>query len=94
MTDYIRAATLEDMAQAYSDAFKEVHGVRPRHTESWTFEDYAARLQGLRIIADEDRRREKAERLAAIYATLKVGAPDFETAQRWLKQAGTHWEYV
>ena len=29
MTDYIRAATLEDMAQAYSDTFKEVHGVRP-----------------------------------------------------------------
>ena len=94
MTDFIRAATLEDMAQAYSDTFKEVHGVRPQHTEGWTFEDYAAKLQGLQIIADEDARREKAERLAAINVTLKVGAPDFETAQRWLKQAGTHWEYV
>ena len=82
------------MVQTLWDLFKEVHGVRPRHTEGWAFEDYAAKLQGLQIIADEDARREKAERLAAINVTLKVGAPDFETAQRWLRQAGTHWEYV
>ena len=94
MTDFIRAVTLEDMAQAYSDTFKEVHGVRPRHTEGWSFEDYAAELQGLQIIAEEDVRRERKERLDAINATLAVGAPDFETALRWLQQAGTHWEYV
>ena len=79
------------MAQAYSDTFKDVHGVRPRHTEGWTFEDYASAIQGLQITLEEDLRQEKADKLAAINATLAVGAPDFETAQRWLEQA---WEYV
>ena len=44
-----------------------------------------------KITLEEDLRQEKAEKLAAINATLAVGAPDFETAQRWLEQA---WEYV
>ena len=94
MTDFIRAATTEDMAQAYSDTFKDVHGCRPRHTEGWAFEDYASAIQGLQITLEEDLRQEKAEKLAAINATLAVGAPDFETAQRWLQQASAPWEYV
>jgi hypothetical protein len=52
-----RLATLEDMAQAYSDLYKEINGIRPRWETYSTIEEYGDAITNLL-------EQEKAQRVA------------------------------
>ena len=91
-------ATYEDMCQAYSDAFKAYHGVRPMtgFGQFMTMDEMGeATLRFYRWV-EEDAKRERDEQDRAINACMDCGAPDIATAMRWLEQAygDMGWEYV
>lgn len=45
-----RQATRDELHNAYSDAHKDVYGVRPQDCEDWTADDFEA---GLDMLAEE-----------------------------------------
>ena len=53
-----RLATLEEMAQAYSDLFKAVHGIRPRWEIYNTVEEYGEAITSL---MEEEEERERTD---------------------------------
>lgn len=79
----------EELFSYISDAFKGVHGFRPRHI-NWreeTVESLTAIADSLhREIAEENEQEE-----AAIALTIQHGAADRATAIRWLQQADRRW---
>lgn len=89
----------DQAVQAYSDAYKEYHGIRPmlsydywnsqlgiegaiQEMEEWTnrYYDWIA----------EDLAQERADEDASINACMEAGAPDIDTAMRWLEEANVH----
>ena len=83
----MRKATLADMAQAYSDTFKDLHGVRPFVPSWWGMDEYSDNLQNLQASLRRELREERDAHNAAILAVLDAGAPDTATAERWLKES-------
>ena len=74
----------------FSDLYKDVHGIRPSKDIIPTpeFVDY---LQcQLEYQLAEDRANEDA----SINACMAHGAPDIDTAMRWLEQADIHLQWV
>ena len=71
--------------QIYSDLHKDVYGVRPRKTSptkaDFKFLQNELNVQLAEIRKDEDR---------SINACMNVGAPDIDTAMRWLEDANVH----
>ena len=89
----MRRATYSDMLQAYSDAFKAYHGVRPMYAR-FTYEELGEEILKLERWVDEEHHRDVQEHNAAILAVLEVGASDTATAERWLDEALYPEEYV
>ena len=83
----MRKATLADMAQAYSDTFKDLHGVRPFVPSWWGMDEYSDNLQNVQHLLEQELREERDAHNAAILAVLDAGAPDTATAERWLDEA-------
>ena len=82
----MRKATYSDMLQAYSDAFKAYHGVRPMYAR-FTYEELGEEILRLERWVEEGHQRDVQAHNASILAVLEVGAPDTATAERWLKEA-------
>ena len=83
-------ATYEDMCQAFSDAFKAYHGVRPYgYGNSFTYDELGEEILKLEKWAEEDAQRDAQEETRAVASVMAVGCPDEKTAQRWLNDA---WE--
>ena len=82
----MRRATYSDMLQAYSDAFKAYHGVRPMYAH-FTYEELGEEILKLERWVDEEHHRDVQAHQASILSVLEVGAPDTATAERWLKEA-------
>tara|TARA_B100000035_G_scaffold156271_1_gene133107 strand:- start:1820 stop:2152 length:333 start_codon:yes stop_codon:yes gene_type:complete len=89
----MRRATYSDMLQAYSDAFKAYHGVRPMYAR-FTYEELGEEILRLERWADEEHQAAIEAHGAAILAVLDAGAPDTATAERWLDEAMYPEEYV
>ena len=83
----MRKATYSDIAQAYSDAFMILHGVRPRVPSWWGFNEYSDNLQNVQHLLEQELREEREAHSAAILAVMQAGAPDTATAERWLKES-------
>lgn len=78
-----------------SDLYKDVYGFRPRgyNFSEWSFTELTDFVNDLsdeqdRVIADE-----KAFEQKALKDVMSMGAPDKETALRWLDQADAHFMY-
>ena len=72
-----------------SDLSKEAYGFRVRNRDwaSMSFEELAAEVNFFSdIVAREEEEYAKAEEVA-IQRCLDAGAPDVETAKRWLEDA-------
>ena len=82
----MRRATYSDMLQAYSDAFKAYHGVRPMYAR-FPYEEWGEEILKLERWVDEEHHRDVQAHNASILAVLEAGAPDTATAERWLKEA-------
>ena len=84
--------------QAYSDAYKEYHGVRPRDGSHSIDVDLIPELEkATQMYYDwvaEDLAQERADEDASINACMAAGAPDIDTAMRWLEQDKIHAEWV
>ena len=89
----MRRATYSDMLQAYSDAFKAYHGVRPMYAR-FTYEELGEEILKLERWVEESHQRDVQEHNAAILAVMQAGAPDTATAERWLDEAMYPEEYV
>lgn len=78
-----------------SDLYKDVYGIRPRgyNFHNWSFQELTDFVNDLseensRLIEDE-----KAFEQKALKDVMSVGAPDKETACRWLDQADAFYMY-
>tara|TARA_R110000737_G_scaffold1247_3_gene3658 strand:- start:1130 stop:1366 length:237 start_codon:yes stop_codon:yes gene_type:complete len=71
--------------QLYSDLHKDVYGVRARNT-SPTEADFQFLQSELESQLAEARKDEDC----SINACMDVGAPDIDTAMRWLEEADVH----
>tara|TARA_R100001463_G_scaffold22399_3_gene53774 strand:- start:2295 stop:2648 length:354 start_codon:yes stop_codon:yes gene_type:complete len=84
--------------QAYSDAHKEYHGVRPYSNGHSIDVDNIAELekqtQRYYDWVAEDLAQERADEDASINACMAAGAPDIDTAMRWLEQDKIHSEWA
>lgn len=89
----MRKATYSDMLQAYSDAFKAYHGVRPMYAR-FTYEELGEEIERLERWVAEEHHRDVQAHNAAILAVLDAGAPDTATAERWLDEAMYPEEYA
>ena len=78
-----------------SDLFKDVNGFRPRgyNFSSWSFQELTDFINDLSDIADKQEADEKAFEQKALKDVMSVGAPDKETAARWLDQADAFFMY-
>ena len=86
-----RPATLEEMAQAYSDMHKDFYGVRPSYnTSDWTIEDYGKEIEWLQdsLRNEFHREQEAAKRVEEEYNRLaqKLNIKR-STLKRWLDDA-------
>jgi len=86
-----RPATIEDMAQAYSDMHKEFYGVRPSYnTSDWTMEDYGAEVLHLQnSLREEFKREQEATKRAEDEYNRLAQKLNIKraTLNRWLKDA-------
>jgi len=73
----------------FSDLYKDVHGIRPRGIVP-TPEMVAYLQRELEYQLAEERAIEDA----SINACMDHGAPDIDTAMRWLEQANIHAEWA
>tara|TARA_R110000803_G_scaffold16458_10_gene45157 strand:+ start:3746 stop:4117 length:372 start_codon:yes stop_codon:yes gene_type:complete len=72
-----------------SDLFKDVNGFRPRgyNFSSWSFQELTDFVNDLEEVSNKQEADEKAFEQKALKDVMSVGAPDKETAARWLDQA-------
>ena len=69
----------------FSDLYKDVHGIRPRGiVPTPEMVDYLQRELEYQLA------QERAVEDASINACMDHGAPDIDTAMRWLEQANIH----
>jgi len=78
-----------------SDLYKDVYGFRPRgyNFHNWSFQELTDFVNDL---SEENTRQiedEKAFEQKALKDVMSVGAPDKETAARWLDQADAYFMY-
>lgn len=78
-----------------SDLYKDVYGIRPRgyNFHNWSFQELTDFVNDL---SEENTRQiedEKAFEQKALKDVMSVGAPDKETAARWLDQADAYFMY-
>jgi len=78
-----------------SDLYKDVNGFRPRgyNFSSWSFQELTDFINDLSDIADKQVQDEKDFEQKALKDVMSVGAPDKETAARWLDQADAFFMY-
>ena len=73
----------------FSDLYKDVHGIRPRGIVPTP-----EMLGYLQRELEYQLAEERAVEDASINACMDHGAPDIDTAMRWLEQANIHAEWV
>ena len=73
----------------FSDLYKDVHGFRPRGIEPTS-----EMVDFLQRELDNQLDEERAIEDASINACMAHGAPDIDTAMRWLEQADIHLQWV
>lgn len=71
------------------DAYKDVHGIRPRWIdfESMTIEELQKMEEGIYVEAREEFEREQRAEDLAVEAMIEAGASDRETAERWIRES-------
>lgn len=79
----------DELSDIISDSFKDLHGFRPRHidfknTPIQDLEEIAERLS-VELHNEIIFQNQEKERLIQI--VMEYGAPDAETAERWLESA-------
>jgi len=45
--EYLALPLIEKLRSEYSDAYKDLHGVRPRHTANWSEDDFVSALESV-----------------------------------------------
>tara|TARA_A100001515_G_scaffold37150_3_gene29241 strand:- start:214 stop:483 length:270 start_codon:yes stop_codon:yes gene_type:complete len=80
--------------QEYSDAYKEYHGVRPLFWNASSIEEMEEWTNRYYDWIAEDLAQERADEDASINACMEAGAPDIDTAMRWLEQANVHTQWA
>ena len=88
-------AEFDECLQWVSDLYKDVYGIRPRgyNFHNWSFGELTDFVNDL---SEENNRQiedEKAFEQKALKDVMSVGAPDRETACRWLDQADAFYMY-
>jgi len=78
-----------------SDLYKDVYGIRPRgyNFHNWSFQELTDFVNSLSEENDKLIEEEKAFEQKALKDVMSVGAPDKETAARWLDQADAFYMY-
>lgn len=78
-----------------SDLYKDVNGIRPRwyNFTEFTYKELSDFVNNLLEQQEVLVAEEKAFEEKALNNVLSVGAPDKETALRWLDQADAHYMY-
>ena len=78
-----------------SDLYKDVYGSRPRgyNFSGWSFTELTDFINDLSDEQDRVEADEKAFEQKALKDVMSMGAPDKETALRWLDQADAHFMY-
>ena len=78
-----------------SDLYKDVYGSRPRgyNFSTWSFTELTDFINDLSEENDRQVEDEKAFEQKALRDVMSMGAPDKETALRWLDQADAHFMY-
>ena len=78
-----------------SDLYKDVYGMRPRgyNFHNWTFQELTDFVNDLSEENTRQIEEEKAFEQKALKDVMSVGAPDKETAARWLDQADAYFMY-
>ena len=76
-----------------SDLYKDVYGFRPR---CYNFNEFSNQEveQFVNVLTSELEQQEKAEKASerkAVADVMSVGAPDEDTARRWLDDADAHY---
>ena len=77
----------DEMLQTLWDLFKEVHGVRPRGMgyEKYSVTDLEHEVAHLQRSLEEEIRFEREMTEKSVNDCMSVGAPDVDTAMRWLE---------
>ena len=75
-----------------SDLYKDVYGFRPRGYDwnAFSFQELEDFVNGLSKQAEEEAAYIRACEEKSIKDVMSVGAPDEETARRWLNQADAY----
>ncbi len=78
-----------------SDLYKDVYGIRPRgyNFHNWSFQELTDFVNDLSEENSRQIEEEKAFEQKALKDVMSVGAPDKETAARWLDQADAFYMY-
>ena len=78
-----------------SDMYKDVYGFRPRgyNFSTWSFTELTDFINDLSDEQDRVEANEKAFEQKALKDVMSMGAPNKETALRWLDQADAHFIY-
>ena len=78
-----------------SDLYKDVYGFRPRgyNFHNWSFQELTDFVNDLSEENSRQIAEEKAFEQKAFKDVMSVGAPDKETAARWLDQADAFYMY-
>jgi len=84
----------QDLCQTYSDVYKDFHGVRPPSGHNMSVVELLEEIDMYQKYIEEDLAQERADEDASINACMDHGAPDIDTAMRWLEQANIHAEWV
>lgn len=77
----------DELLQTLWDLFKEVHGVRPRGMgyDLCSITDLQSEVAHLQRMLEEEIRHEREMTEKSVNDCMSVGAPDVDTAMRWLK---------
>ena len=87
--------TYQDLCQTYSDAFKEYHSVRPHgFLNDLSVEQMESAIEMYQEWVQQDLELARADEDKSINACMDHGAPDIDTAMRWLEQANIHAEWA
>lgn len=78
-----------------SDLYKDVYGIRPRgyNFNVWSFQELTDFVNDLSEESTRQVEDERAFEEKALTNAMSVGAPDKETAARWLDQADAFYMY-
>jgi len=78
-----------------SDLYKDVYGSRPRgfNFSNFTYIELTDFVNDLSNQLERDEAIERTSELKALEDVMSVGAPNKETALRWLDQADAHYMY-